>query len=62
MDKRTVRANRGVYVRWDRRHVLQAVTELTCPNDGTLMYQGPKPKFSAVSCPTCKQVFPVKRD
>ena len=62
MDKRTIRNNRSMHVQWHRRGVLQEVCQLNCPNDGTVLYQGPKPKFSAVSCPTCKAVWPVKRD
>ena len=61
MHKRTVRNNRNTHVQWHRRAVLKSVEELKCPNDGTLMYQGPKPTFAAVSCPTCKAVWPVKR-
>lgn len=61
MDRAKIRGNRNVYVQRHRRVVLQSVETLTCPTDGTVIYQGPKPTFAAVSCPKCKAVWPVNR-
>ena len=62
MEKRTVRNNRNVYVQYHRRSVLQELQQLNCPEDGTVLFQGRRINFSAVSCPTCKAVFQVKRE
>ncbi len=61
MERSRVPKQRSTHPQWHQRTVLTAVQTLTCPNDGVVMYQGPKPNFSRVSCPSCKAVWPVKR-
>lgn len=46
---------------WHRNQTLKKMERLFC-SCGALMYEGSKPKFSAISCPACKKVTEIKRE
>lgn len=60
MKRRTIRGNPSVTPYWHRSQSIRSVERLYCPC-GAIVYEGPKPNFSRISCPKCKQVFDVPK-
>ena len=44
-----------------RDQILKVAEKLFCPC-GCLIYEGPKPDFSRISCPKCKLVMDVPQE
>lgn len=53
--------DRRPYARRHTEGVAVVRERLLCPDCGALMYVGPKPKFAAISCPSCKKVWEMPR-
>jgi hypothetical protein len=59
MKHRTIPGDRSLTPYWHKSQVVKTVERLFCPC-GCLVYEGPKPTFSAVSCPKCKRVTQLR--
>lgn len=59
MERRTIRGDRNMAPQWHRSQTIKSMERLYCPC-GTLVYEGPKPTFARVSCPTCKKIMDVR--
>lgn len=60
MERRTV-PGEHTHPQWHRSQVMSNVVRLTCLC-GEIVYTGPKPKFSRVSCPKCKRISEVPKE
>jgi len=63
MEHRQVPGDPRFNPQWHRETKIKQVNNshrLMCPC-GTLLYEGKKPDFPRISCPTCKKVFEVDR-
>lgn len=61
MERRTIRGGPSLTPYWHRTQSIGTRHRLLCPC-GTLIYEGPKPNFSRISCPSCKGVWDVPKD
>lgn len=60
MERRTIRGSRSLFPQWHRAQTVGVVEKLFCVC-GALMYEGPKPKFTRISCPRCKKITEIER-
>lgn len=49
-----------MFSQWHRQQSSVIVERLVCIC-GATMYEGPKPKFTRISCPRCKKITEIER-
>lgn len=60
MERRTV-PGQNTHSQWHRSQAMSSAIRLSC-DCGAIVYTGPKPDFSRVSCPKCKKVHDVPKE
>jgi len=61
MNRGEIRSQRNTFPQWHRSQVVSNVVRLSC-TCGAIVYTGPTPKFSRVSCPKCKKIHEVPKE
>lgn len=60
MERRKIRGNRSMFPQWHQSQSVKVAERLYCLC-GALMYEGPKPNFTRISCPKCKKITELER-
>ena len=50
-----------MFPQWHRSQAMSNVVRLSC-TCGAIVYTGPTPNFSRVSCPKCKKIHEVPKE